>query len=645
MKLLKKTFDIITIITLLILPCTKIYSQVYELTDINQLQSGDEIIIVDKVNKVAIENTAISVNPKAIDVSAFLNGDKISLTSVSNIQWIITIGETSEGVKYYSFNAPGTDNFLLVKNDAQGVSVGTKKTGTYEDTYYWISENFLLQATMANNITSRYLSFSNANNNDWRAYSTTTNLTKTTFYKRTKKITNIKYETDYFTIKVGDSFTVPTLIYPDNLTGITYSMICTPMYSTDNAESMGTINSSTGELSLGNIPGTIVVTAYFPGNDTYDEASASYTINILDPDYVPANYTKITSTDNLYAGGIYMIVCEESKKAMAKISGNYGNAIDISIDNDMATTDITNDTNNPYEITLGGEPDAYTFTTLQGKIGWTSGGVYFNTSSNQKWEITFDESFNALIDNAANTQNNRNISYNKDNETSGPFRVYTKAYSETCDKVQLYRRNIIKVGSDGYATLCNDMPFIMPKGVSGAVITSVNSQSGALSIDYRYPEGSTVPAYTPLLLKASEGNYDFLTVTSTDAIVPNDNILRGRKDIDSNGKTYAGEGEYKYYILSHSKVGERFGFFWAAANGGAINYVAPYAYLAIKLEGNSDAPSMFSIEGDGTSTGITNLENTKKETNNSPIYNLSGQRVKKEYRGMIIKNNKKYVAR
>lgn len=641
MKSLKLLFDIIAITILLIMPCTKSYSQVYELTSIEKLNTGDEIIIVNENSKVAMENVAISVNPKAISIESMLNEDKteIHVTSNTNIQWIITKYDNAT----YSFNTPGTKNFLRAIDTAEGVSVGTKNSKTYEDTYSWDKTNSVLKATKTNGITDRYIRYSENINNGWRAYLTLENVTpKTIFFKRTKDIANIKFETDNFTIKAGDNFNAPNLIYTEGLTGITYSMECTPMYSSDVPENMATLNETTGEITLGNIPGTIVVTAYFSGNDTYGKASASYTINILDPDFVPANYSKITSTDQLYADGKYIIICEKYKKALSKISNNYyGNAVEINLDNGMVTIDTENDKDNPYEITLGGKPNAYTFTTLQGTIGWTKDYNKFNIKSNQEWKISFDENNNALIDNAANTSTARNLCYNKDKgDTSGPFRVYTQP--ESFSRVQFYRRNIICVGEEGYATFCNDMAYIMPKGVSGAVITSANTQNGVLTTNYCYPEGSIVPAYTPLLIKALTGTYDFLTVSSTDATTPNDNLLRGCKDIDENGKTYAGEGNYKYYILSHSKDGERFGFFWAATNGAAITYKAPYAYLAIKT--SSNAPSMFSLDGDEYTTGIINIDNDKV-FNNSTKFNISGQRVNKGYKGLIIMNNKKYLSK
>ena len=42
-------------------------------------------------------------------------------------------------------------------------------------------------------------------------------------------------------------------------------------------------------------------------------------------------------------------------------------------------------------------------------------------------------------------------------------------------------------------------------------------------------------------------------------------------------------------------------------------------------------------------TGIRNAEVTKKADNNAPLYNMAGQRVSKAYKGVVIKNGKKFV--
>ena len=43
-----------------------------------------------------------------------------------------------------------------------------------------------------------------------------------------------------------------------------------------------------------------------------------------------------------------------------------------------------------------------------------------------------------------------------------------------------------------------------------------------------------------------------------------------------------------------------------------------------------------------TTTGISSVEN-KVEKADAPVYNLAGQLVGKDYKGLVIKNGKKFV--
>ena len=42
-------------------------------------------------------------------------------------------------------------------------------------------------------------------------------------------------------------------------------------------------------------------------------------------------------------------------------------------------------------------------------------------------------------------------------------------------------------------------------------------------------------------------------------------------------------------------------------------------------------------------TGIKQITNSQKQTANSPIYNMAGQRVDTSYKGLVIKNGKKTI--
>ena len=45
----------------------------------------------------------------------------------------------------------------------------------------------------------------------------------------------------------------------------------------------------------------------------------------------------------------------------------------------------------------------------------------------------------------------------------------------------------------------------------------------------------------------------------------------------------------------------------------------------------------------GTSAGITNITTEEQADPNAPIYNLAGQRVTKDTKGVLIQNGKKFI--
>ncbi|MBP5390989.1 MAG: chitobiase/beta-hexosaminidase C-terminal domain-containing protein [Bacteroidales bacterium] len=82
----------------------------------------------------------------------------------------------------------------------------------------------------------------------------------------------LSYSTTSFDIDLGDSFTAPTLTNPHNLS---------VSYSSSNTN-VASVNSSTGAVTIEGA-GTAVITANFGGDETYKSGSASYTINVTDP--------------------------------------------------------------------------------------------------------------------------------------------------------------------------------------------------------------------------------------------------------------------------------------------------------------------------------------------------------------------------
>ena len=90
----------------------------------------------------------------------------------------------------------------------------------------------------------------------------------------TKKDAGLKYEQAEFTVYAGNDFTAPTLVNPNKLSPITYSI-------EGNDPEIVLFDGEDGTVVVGNKTGTVTITAKFAGDDTYNEATASYTLNII----------------------------------------------------------------------------------------------------------------------------------------------------------------------------------------------------------------------------------------------------------------------------------------------------------------------------------------------------------------------------
>lgn len=136
-------------------------------------------------------------------------------------------------------------------------------------------------------------------------------------------------------------------------------------------------------------------------------------------------------------------------------------------------------------------------------------------------------------------------------------------------------------------------------------------------------EVTTVPAKTPVVLKGDAKTYTLTQIASADAISDNA-LVAGAKD---------GDGSTIWALTEQNgKAG-----FAPVASG--VTVPATKAYLVI-----SDASTAKFLPIDGTATGV-NAINAAVDSENAPRYNLAGQRVGKNYKGVVIVNGKKLVVK
>lgn len=238
------------------------------------------------------------------------------------------------------------------------------------------------------------------------------------------------------------------------------------------------------------------------------------------------------------------------------------------------------------------------------------------------------------------------LSYSKIRVGSNEF--YKQPWNEETEKVAFtpsssraaYIKSIVvtfnkdvslAVSSAERATLYySDRSFIIPEGV---VARTYKIEGNVLSRSREYKKGDVLPKGTAVVLEAKEGKYIFEETSKIGETDPY-NALRG-EDI----KTTTSGGEV-YYVFGKGSNGV--GFYWKEANGKAFTTEAHKAYLVYTPSKTTNAKSFLGFD---VALEIQGPMVREKITFDGPIYNLSGQRVDKDYKGIIIVNGKKYLNR
>ena len=189
----------------------------------------------------------------------------------------------------------------------------------------------------------------------------------------------------------------------------------------------------------------------------------------------------------------------------------------------------------------------------------------------------------------------------------------------------------LAVSSAERATLYyGNKSFIIPKGV---VARTYKIKGNVLSQSKEYKEGDVLPKGTAVVLEAKEGKY-FFEETSKTGETDSNNALRGS---DINTITSGGE---VYYVFGKGSNGV--GFYWKEPNGKAFNTDAHKAYLVYTPSKTTNAKSFLGFD---VALEIQGPMLSEKTVFDGPIYNLAGQQVDKDYKGIIIVNGKKFLNR
>lgn len=176
---------------------------------------------------------------------------------------------------------------------------------------------------------------------------------------------------------------------------------------------------------------------------------------------------------------------------------------------------------------------------------------------------------------------------------------------------------------------------LLPEGVTAYAVKSNND--GRAQLVKVADGGQVIPGGQGYLLSTAKENGFCLKPSDAEAVAaPAENLLMGSDEAQTFDKAGC-----KYYILG--KSGEDYGFYWQkGTNGKSVNNAAHKAFL--RVPASSGAKFLSFTFGEET-TGINGITASDAEQNGTVLYNLAGQRVAKGYKGLVIKNGKKYLVK
>ena len=410
------------------------------------------------------------------------------------------------------------------------------------------------------------------------------------------------------TVNLGETFTAPTLANPNNLTGFIWT-------STDT--DVATVDSETGEVTILSAGEADIVVDY-PGNESYDAGSATYTITVVDPSIPQLTYYALVAQ---YDGKYY---------AMNSNGGATWGATEVDAVNGKVVTAQSDAIS--WFIT-----PATTASTTKVKFQNKASGKYLNhttstslsegaTSAN--WDI--DKENDTWKNNSSRTMLYRETAngfknYSASNANSSDYSDYTHAYTFADGYV---RRNLTST----WGTIClpstveaEDLAGAKFYSIAGKVVNSANEATSIVLEE----ETVGLIAGVPYIFELNEGSTKVVAAYQDDEDPATSN----------NGLVGSLEGQAVdegMYLLSGGKVVKCGTGCSIAANRAYIDmsqvsvYSGPTAGVKMLGVGGNIADSITAIDG---------------EIRSDVIYNLAGQRLQRPVRGINIIGGKKVLVK
>ena len=364
--------------------------------------------------------------------------------------------------------------------------------------------------------------------------------------------------------------------------------------------------------------GSTTITATTASNDDFFQSQASFTLNVADFNVdvlnkaftgisgsTYADWNKVGNTGATYKGNSYGGSTSIQLRATSNSSGiivpiGAGVVKKISVK-------WNSDTNNARVLNIYGKASAYSEVAdlnNESKMGILLGTIAKSTDT--ELDLT-DEA----------------VKYQYIGIASAAGALYL-------DQIVIEWGEPIRLttAGNGYATYCSTKALDFTD-VTG--VTAYTAEMDGNTAVFTPVEGS-VPAGTGLLLKGTKGKTYAIPYVAGSSTNVDDNVLEG--------VTEATTKDAGIYVLMN--VSDEVGFYRTSAS---FDVSANTAYLPAGLVSNAKILMVFT--DDGSATGVESLAVEQPEDDGAGVlYNVAGQIVGKDYKGIVIdKNGKKYFVK
>lgn len=365
---------------------------------------------------------------------------------------------------------------------------------------------------------------------------------------------------------------------------------------TSSNKGVATVN-ETGDVTLMGV-GNTTITATFAGTAAYDSNTATYNLTVTD---TRQSFTWDLSTNSYDGTPTEELISWTNARAVMENVKNDGTKVNNYIPTLQSSTRFYN--KNTLTITPS---KGYSISSVE--FSATTVG-YATALANSTWT------------NAKAVASEKKVVVTPTNGAN----AISATIGATCGftEVKVYYNCVVTITSAGYATFC------CADAIDVTDVTGLKAYKAAVSEDVvTFAAVNEVPANQGLLLKGDAGTYVVPAIAGASSI--GENALVGVTSLTHIDQT--ADGKTNFVLLKKDGV---VGFFKVNATNG-FNVSANTAYLSAPLS----AGAKIQMPG-GDETAVQGVEIV--EENNSPVYNLQGQKVSSAYKGVVIVNGKKVI--